>query len=212
MSANRLDHSLTGLAAAALFSLAATTNATMPGNRSGQEVVDEICSVCHASGIDGAPKIGNAKDWGPRTRRGLSGLSKSALDGVRKMPPHGGRLSLNDLEIERAITYMVNHSGGSWVEPIDRGAKPVERTGARIVQTQCAKCHATGLNGAPRIGDKDAWIQRARLGFDSVVRSAIHGHGAMPARGGMADLSDTEMRSAVAYMFQRSVSDKKDRP
>jgi cytochrome c5 len=65
------------------------------------------------------------------------------------------------------------------------------------------------LNGAPRIGDKDAWIQRAKLGFDSVVRSAINGHGAMPARGGMANLTDPEMRAAVTYMFQTSVKPQK---
>ena len=128
------------------------------------------------------------------------------------MPPHGGRLSLTDLEVKRAITYMVNRSGGSWIEPIDRRAAPVERSGGQVVRMQCVKCHGTGLNGAPRIGDKGAWIQRAKLGFESVVRSAIHGHGAMPARGGMADLTDAEMRSAVAYMFQRSVSPKEESP
>ena len=200
------------LAAALSMAFAAPAPAAVPVNRSGQEVVDQVCSACHASGADGAPKIGSAKDWEPRERRGLSGLTKNALDGVRKMPPHGGHLALSDLEIKRAITYMVNHSGGSWVEPIDRSAAPVERTGAQIVQMQCVKCHGAGLNGAPRIGDKDAWIQRAHLGFDSVVRSAIHGHGAMPARGGMADLSDAEMRSAITYMFQRSVAPKKESP
>jgi cytochrome c5 len=199
-------------AAAASLSLAAPALAEGPGNRSGQEVVEQVCAACHATGLNGAPKIGNAKDWEPREKRGLSGLTKNALDGVRQMPPHGGRLALSDLEIKRAITYMVNHSGGSWVEPIDRSAAPVERTGAQIVQMQCVKCHGEGLNGAPRIGDKDAWIQRAKLGFDSVVRSAIHGHGAMPARGGMADLSDAEMRAAVGYMFKVSVSPKKDKP
>jgi cytochrome c5 len=29
----------------------------------------------------------------------------------------------------------------------------------------------------------------------------------MPARGGMADLTDAEMRAAVTYMFQTSVKD-----
>jgi cytochrome c5 len=191
--------------ALALVAMAATQHCAASGDRSGREIVENVCATCHATGRDGAPKIGDAKAWGPRERRGLSSLTGSALEGVRKMPPHGGALSLTDLEIKRAITYMVNHSGGSWVEPIDRTALPVARTGQQIVQTQCVKCHGTGLNGAPRIGDKSAWIDRAKLGFDSVVRSAIHGHGAMPARGGMADLTDDEMRAAVTYMFQKSV-------
>ena len=44
------------------------------------------------------------------------------------------------------------------------------------------------------------------------MRSAIQGHGAMPARGGMANLTDAEMRAAVTYMFQQSVSGKAGAP
>ena len=196
------------VAAAALAALAGAVQAAVPGDRSGQEVVEQVCALCHATGLNGAPKIGDAKAWEARSRRGLSSLTKSALEGVRKMPPHGGQLDVTDNEIKRAITYMVNHSGGRWIEPIDRRKPPAPRSGKQIVQVQCARCHGTGVGGAPRIGDKSAWIERARLGLDSVVRSAINGHGAMPARGGMADLTDAEMRSAVVYMFQKSVAEK----
>ena len=174
-------------------------------DRNGKEVVDSVCVACHGNGKDGAPRIGDAKAWEARSRRGLSSLSKSAIEGVRKMPPHGGSPGVSDIEIKRAIAYMVNQSGGKWIEPIDRAAAPKERSGKAIYEAQCVKCHGTGVNGAPKLGDKAAWIDRARLGFDSVVRSAIHGHGAMPARGGMADLTDAEMKAAVTYMFQTSV-------
>jgi len=193
------------IATAALFA-AATALAAGPGDRSGKDVVDHVCAACHASGRDGAPKIGDAQAWEKREKRGLSALTATAIQGVRKMPPHGGSLSLSDLEIKRAITYMVNQSGGSWQEPIDRRHPPADRTGEQVVKTQCIKCHGEGLNGAPKIGDKAAWIDRAKLGFDSVVRSAINGHGAMPSRGGMPNLTDSEMRAAVTYMFQQSVS------
>lgn len=194
------------MAAVALAALGVPlAHAAGPGDRSGKEVVERVCSVCHRTGVDGAPKIGEAKAWEPRARRGLSALTTTALEGVRKMPPHGGSLSLNDIELKRAITYMVNQSGGSWTEPVDRRHLPADRTGEQIVKAQCSKCHAEGLNGAPKIGDKAAWIERARLGFDGVVRSAIQGHGAMPSRGGMPSLTDAEMRAAVTYMFQKSV-------
>ncbi|MGE5095039.1 MAG: c-type cytochrome [Betaproteobacteria bacterium] len=76
-----------------------------------------------------------------------------------------------------------------------------ERTGEEIVRQKCSECHATGQHGAPRIDDRSAWVPRMKSGLDATVRSAIRGHGKMPARGGMADLTDTELRAAVLYMF-----------
>src|SRR4051812_30965283 len=78
---------------------------------------------------------------------------------------------------------------------------PAARTGEQIVKAQCASCHEKGLHGAPRIGDRDAWIPRLKNGLDATVLSAIRGHGDMPARGGLANLTDPELRSAVLYLF-----------
>src|SRR5437868_9304266 len=89
--------------------------------KDGRQVYESTCVACHGSGRDGAPRMGDAKAWKPRADRGLQSLSAKALDGVRKMPPHGGRLELSDVEIQRGITYMVNQSGGRWAEPTDRG-------------------------------------------------------------------------------------------
>jgi cytochrome c5 len=97
---------------------------------------------------------------------------------------------------------MVNQSGGKWTEPVDKKALPTPRTGEQIVKAQCIKCHQAGKGGAPKIGDRDAWIPRLKDGLDNTVRSAINGHGGMPARGGLANLTDAEMRSAVIYLFR----------
>jgi cytochrome c5 len=82
-----------------------------------------------------------------------------------------------------------------------RTTRPAERSGEQIVNAQCAKCHQAGVGGAPRIGNREEWIPRMKQGLDVVVRSAIAGHGGMPARGGMANLTDPEMRNAIIYMF-----------
>ena len=201
-----MDRTMKGIAACLASIGALCAHASFPGDRTGKEVVDNVCATCHASGVNGAPRIGDAKAWDARAKRGLSSLTATALEGVRKMPAHGGSMSLNDTEIKRAITHMVNQSGGKWAEPVDRRNLPRERTGEQVVKAQCVTCHGEGKNGAPKIGDKAAWIDRARLGFDGVVRSAIQGHGGMPARGGMANLTDAEMKAAVSYMFQQSVS------
>jgi cytochrome c5 len=181
--------------------LSSTVGQAQTKERSGKEVVDSLCISCHGTGASGAPKIGDNKAWADRAAQGLSSLSKSAIQGIRRMPAHGGNPNLTDTEIERAITYMVNQSGGRWTEPVSRTSKASERSGKEIVEMQCVKCHGTGVNGAPKIGDRDAWTPRVKQGLDVVVRSAIHGHGGMPARGGMADLTDPEIRSAIVYMF-----------
>lgn len=74
-------------------------------------------------------------------------------------------------------------------------------TAEQVVRAQCGACHEAGLNGAPRIGDREAWLPRLRQGVDALVRAAMHGHGAMPARGGMAQLTDSQFRDAVIYLF-----------
>ncbi|HVO88402.1 MAG TPA: c-type cytochrome [Casimicrobiaceae bacterium] len=94
-----------------------------------------------------------------------------------------------------AVAYLASQA-------LAQAPAPADRTGEQVVKARCIECHGTGKNGAPRIGDKQAWIPRMKNGFDVVVRSAIKGHGAMPPRGGMADLTDGEIRSAIAYMFQ----------
>jgi cytochrome c5 len=195
---------LTRFGTCALLALAASLQEAraQATELSGKEVVDAVCASCHASGASGAPRIGDKQAWSARASRGLSALTDNALKGIRDMPAHGGNSSLSDVEIKRAIAYMVNRSGGNWVEPASPKAQTAPRTGEQIVKAQCSKCHQAGTGGAPRIGDRDAWIPRLKYGLDNTVSSAIKGHGGMPTRGGMADLTDAEVRSAILYMFR----------
>ena len=189
--------------AGALLCLAGSAVAAKPAGtpRTGKEIVEVHCASCHAKGVKGAPRIGDKKAWAARASRGLTGLTDSAIKGVRDMPPHGGSPGLTNVEIERAIIYMVNQSGGQWVEPVDVTTPPGERSGKQVVTEQCSRCHETGKGGAPKIGDRAAWIPRLNHGLDTTVRSAINGHGGMPPRGGKANLTDNEIRNAIIYMF-----------
>lgn len=186
--------------AAALWSPAASA---ATGQRGGKAIYDDVCAACHATGRDGAPRVGDRKAWAARASQGLTALSGHALEGIRKMPAHGGSATVSDREITLAVTYMVNQSGGHWIEP--RAASSGPRVGEEIVQAECSKCHESGVNGAPKIGDRAAWIPRMSRGLDQLVKSAVHGHGAMPARGGVADLTDREIESAVVHMFNYGV-------
>jgi cytochrome c5 len=199
---------LIALALLAVAWPAARAQTEQKQERSGKQVVDQVCAKCHATGVDGAPKIGDQQAWSKRASRGLSSLTKSAITGIRKMPPHGGGADVSDLELKRAIAYMVNQSGGHWVEPASPGPR-AERSGQAIVKAQCIKCHGSGKGGAPKLGDRAAWSERVKPGLDELVRSAINGHGGMPARGGMANLTDVEVRNAVNYMVTTSIAPRK---
>ncbi len=85
-------------------------------------------------------------------------------------------------------------------EEAKAAAGPVN--GGAVVAATCQACHGTGLLNSPKIGDKDAWNARleAAGGVDGLVKSAIAGKGAMPARGGNAALSDEEVKAAIEYM------------
>lgn len=181
-------------------------------DRTGKEVVDAVCISCHGPGKDGAPRIGDKSAWHQRASQGLSNLTQHALNGIRNMPAHGGSPDLSDEEIARAITYMVNQSGGNWVAPVEQKDIGHLRTGEDVVEARCASCHAKGEGGAPMIGDLQAWAPRVQRGIPYLVSSAIHGHGGMPPRGGQANLTDEEIQAAVMYMLNPKSAHPIERP
>jgi cytochrome c5 len=68
----------------------------------------------------------------------------------------------------------------------------------------CMACHAAGVAGAPKLGDKAAWKDRIAQGNDTLYGHAIKGFqgkkGVMPAKGGNVSLSDADVKAAVDYM------------
>ena len=86
----------------------------------------------------------------------------------------------------------------------DVAVGPVTRSGKEIVDGVCASCHGAGVLGAPKIGDKGQWESRYANGLDSIVKTAISGIGAMPAKGGDPTLSDDEITDAIIYMLNES--------
>jgi cytochrome c5 len=77
-------------------------------------------------------------------------------------------------------------------------------SGAEVYQAHCAACHAEGVAGAPKTGDKEAWSGKIASGLDMLVKNAINGIGTMPAKGGNPNLSDEDVRAAVEYMVEQS--------
>jgi cytochrome c551/c552 len=84
------------------------------------------------------------------------------------------------------------------------GPAPGSRTGEQVFQAVCKTCHEAGIAGAPKFGDKAAWATPIKQGFNVLIQHAINGlqqNGkVMPPKGGNADLTDTEVARAVAFM------------
>jgi cytochrome c5 len=73
----------------------------------GEQAFTQVCSACHATGVNGAPKIGDHAAWGPRIAQGKETLYKDALSGKGNMPPKGGT-TWPDATIRMAVDYMVS--------------------------------------------------------------------------------------------------------
>lgn len=67
----------------------------------------------------------------------------------------------------------------------------------------CQTCHAAGVAGAPKLGDKAAWAPRIAEGMDKIMAIVINGKGAMPPKGG-STASEAELRTVVTYMVNAS--------
>jgi cytochrome c5 len=73
--------------------------------------------------------------------------------------------------------------------------------GKEVYNANCAMCHAAGVANAPKLGDKAAWGPRVATGKDALVKSALGGKNAMPAKGGNAKLGDDDVKAAVEFML-----------
>ncbi len=192
--------------------------------KSGEEVVKAVCSMCHAAGLMNAPKIGDKGQWGPRIAQGYDTLVKNALGGIRSMPARGGNPALTDGEIANAVAHMANASGANFTAPKAKAAEPAAapeakaaapaavvanaapapvaagKSGEEVYKAVCSMCHAAGLMNAPKFGDKAQWEPRVKQGYDTLVSNATKGIRMMPAKGGNPALSDAEVAAAVKHM------------
>lgn len=195
--------------------------------KSPQELFDGACTACHTSGVAGAPKLGSAEDWSPRAEKGVDALLASAQAGKGAMPPNGGTTYTKE-EIRSIIEMMLTKAGlleatpvaeaapvaaiQSMPEVVDEPVKAVSigetpqhdlAAGAAVYKTVCFACHDSGAAGAPKLGDSVAWGPRIATGFEALLHSALNGKGAMPAKGGAAHLTDTEIANIVAFMMDK---------
>lgn len=80
--------------------------------------------------------------------------------------------------------------------------------GKTTYDNSCGVCHAAGIAGAPKFGDKAAWAPRIAQGTDTLYTHALKGYlgkaGMMPAKGGNMALPDADVKAAVDYMVSKA--------
>ena len=83
-------------------------------------------------------------------------------------------------------------------------AVPADGTAAYDVA--CSACHAAGIAGAPKVGDKAAWGPRIAQGKSTLYDHAIQGFtgktGVMPPKGGRTDWPDDLIKQAVDHIIE----------
>ncbi len=195
----------------------------------GEEVYNAQCAACHATGAVGAPKFGDAAAWGPRLGQGYDVLHTSALKGKNNMNAQGGgkfsdyeigravvymanaaggKLAEPAAPAGAAAPAAAQAAAPAApaaaapapaAAPAAVAAAPAAADGEGLYKKACMACHAAGVAGAPKFGDKAAWAPRLALGVDGLTASVIKGKNAMPPKGG-SSASDAEIKAAVEYM------------
>ncbi|KVC61023.1 cytochrome C [Burkholderia ubonensis] len=107
-----------------------------------------------------------------------------------------GTDALSDEQVAKRIAPLAQ------VDVKDANAPRTFKTGEEVYKAVCVTCHGTGAAGAPKFGSKDDWAPRISQGFDTLLKTALAGKGAMPPRGGTSpdDYSDYEIARAIVYM------------
>lgn len=213
----------------------ATVAAPAPAD-AGKAAYGKICFACHDSGVGGAPKIGVLGSWADRLEKGSEMLAINAINGfigeMGIMPPKGGLPSLSDDEVRAAVIYMLATINGDQLDtasapttetivesaPLEIAVTPApvvaapvlvdDGRGKEVYDSACFICHATGVAGAPKIGDIANWAPRINQGMELLYSRAVKGFmgesGLMPPKGGRMDFSDEDVNAAVDYMVIES--------
>ena len=76
--------------------------------------------------------------------------------------------------------------------------------GETIYRQYCFSCHSSGVNGAPRMGDVEAWALLEEKGDAELLRTTKEGIlPYMPQMGLCLNCTDEELTAAIDYMMLR---------
>ena len=86
---------------------AAPASSQAAAGRTGEQIYNQACVACHATGVLGAHKVGSAEDWEPRLAQGMDLVLEHSINGLNAMPPRGTCMNCSDEELLSAIEFML---------------------------------------------------------------------------------------------------------
>lgn len=110
--------------------------------------------------------------------------------------------------VQTPATTGMTANGAANAVPVHHGKASIAHAnvaqGKKVFQGTCFACHATGVAGAPKLGDKQAWAHHLAKGDKILLEHAENGFtghtGTMPPRGGNPSLTNQDIADAIAYM------------
>ena len=123
--------------------------------------------------------------------------------------PAASHSDQQDLEASKEAERKAAITGEEIATSIDQDHTSMSAealVGEPTYKAACGACHASGLAGAPKLGDAEAWSKRLQKGNDLLIIHALEGYagseGYMPAKGGRTDLTDEAVTNAVLFMVE----------
>ena len=104
-----------------------------------------------------------------------------------------------------ASTGTVNDQAAAAIAALPSAPAPASssadkaQAGKALYTQVCQACHAAGVLGAPKFGNKADWAPRLKDPMATIYNYALHGKGQMPPKGG-SNASDDDVKAAVDYM------------
>lgn len=83
---------------------------------------------------------------------------------------------------------------------VSLGAAAADQAVVDHYSKACTFCHATGVSGAPKAFDAEAWKPRLAKGMDTLLHSVKNGFNAMPPRGMCPTCTDADYKALIKYM------------
>ncbi len=179
------------------------------GAKAGEAIYQKYCTGCHMAGGGGAPKFGDSGQWAPFLKAGMDTVYNNAIKGIDGMPAKGNCDACSDEQIKSAVDYIVGQSkSGGGAAAANTTTLEQKQTslarGQQVYQQVCSICHADGKLGAPKLGDKAAWVPLVKTNLDVLITRAIQGYKGHPAKGSCYECTDADIIAAVKYMAQQS--------